>query len=314
MRILVTGAGGLIGGRISDYLIKAGYSVAASTRNPKAIISLIPGIKPVQIDWNDIKSIEAACKNIDVVLHAAGMNAQDCASNPNAALEFNGNVTARLVAAAVNSHVQKLVYMSTAHVYSNKLVGEICENKIPLNSHPYATSHIAGESATLGLEETNLVGLVLRLSNVVGEPINKNANCWMLLANDLCREAINFRTITLKTSGKQQRDFISLGDVCKASDFFIRKDINKGGSNIFNVGGGRSIRVYEMARIIATRCHSLFGYYPDILINNDDFHNSESETLKYSINKLLSLGFVLNNDLGSEIDRILKMCMGSTEK
>ena len=38
---------------------------------------------------------------IDVIIHTAGMNSQDCANDPVAALEFNGVATTRLVTGSI---------------------------------------------------------------------------------------------------------------------------------------------------------------------------------------------------------------------
>ena len=97
-------------------------------------------------------------ENVDVVIHTAGMNAQECASDPEQALAFNGTVTADLVSSAVKQGVQKFIYLSTAHVYKEPLVGTISESSQTTNTHPYATSHLAGEIPVL---EQILKALVL---------------------------------------------------------------------------------------------------------------------------------------------------------
>ena len=50
-----------------------------------------------------MKEVAKACKNIDVIVHAAGMNAKDCLENPDLAMKVNGNATERLVGAHLNS-------------------------------------------------------------------------------------------------------------------------------------------------------------------------------------------------------------------
>ena len=131
----------------------------------------------VRIKWNDESTLERICEGIDVIIHAAGMNARDCAADPLGAMNFNGLATKRLVEAASRSGVKKFIYLSTAHIYASPLVGNITEKTLPQNSHPYATSHLAGESAVLHANDCGIIrGLVIRLSNAYGAPTHKNVN------------------------------------------------------------------------------------------------------------------------------------------
>ena len=110
-------------------------------------------------------------------------------------MDFNGVATKRLVEAASRAGVKKFIYLSTAHVYASPLVGTITEQTLPNNSHPYASSHLAGESAVLNADERGVIqGVVMRLSNAYGAPMHKGVNCWMLVVNDLCRQAVQTRS------------------------------------------------------------------------------------------------------------------------
>ena len=152
-----------------------------------------------KITWDDDIALKRSCIGVDVVIHAAGINAQDCVSDPKAALEFNGGVTTRFVEAASKAGVWRFIYLSTAHVYSNPLVGVITEESHPSNQHPYATSHLAGDEAVLRANQLGKIqGFVFRLSNGFGAPMHKDVNCWMLLVNDLCKQAVVTHKMILK--------------------------------------------------------------------------------------------------------------------
>src|SRR3546814_14338280 len=112
-----------------------------------------------------------ACRGCDAVIHAAGMNAQNCAANPVEALEFNGVATARLVQAAARVGIRRFIYLSTAHVYCAPLTGTITEDTCLRNLHPYATTHLAGENAVLlAVQFGEILGIVLGIANVLGVP------------------------------------------------------------------------------------------------------------------------------------------------
>jgi UDP-glucose 4-epimerase len=148
-KILITGGMGYVGGRLAVHLAQAGHQIVLGSRNASSPPVWLPQAEVLQIAWGDAGALEQSCDGVDVVIHAAGMNAQDCAADPAAALGFNGVATARLVAAACRAGVQRFIYLSTAHVYASPLVGAITEETCPRNMHPYATSHIAGEHAVL---------------------------------------------------------------------------------------------------------------------------------------------------------------------
>ncbi len=311
MRILITGAQGFVGGRVAEVFCAKGYEVVLGSRVQIESFNFSPQANIALINWSDMSSLEAACKGVDVVVHASGMNSIDCTLDPLKAFEVNALYTGRLINAAIYQKVKRLIYISTAHVYSNPLLGEISEDTCPKNLHAYATSHLAGEN--LVLAHKDIEGIVLRLSNAFGPPVNKNVNCWMLLVNDLCRQVVEEKQIYLKSDASQLRDFISMTDMVSAIEHFLNFPIQPNQENIFNVGGEFTITIGEMAEIISSRANILFGYKPRITIK-DSKRRYDGENLKYSIEKLKFTGFQIQNLSHTEIDATLLFCKKHFEK
>jgi UDP-glucose 4-epimerase len=314
MLILITGGFGFIGGRLAQYLHKAGYQILLGSRNEVQPAVWLPEVKVVKTDWRQRADLKKICKGVDVIIHAAGMNAQDSVNNPVAALEFNGLATLRLVEAARSAGVKRFLYLSTAHVYASPLVGSITEESCPRNLHPYATSHLAGENAVLGATQRGEIeGLVLRLSNVYGVPSHKDVNCWMLLVNDLCRQVIETGTIVLKTKGIQYRDFIDIKHVCEIIEKLISCGVNSQLPSIINVGTGTSYSVYAMAKLIQRRCYEILYFKPNIMrLKSVNIENNKR--LKYKSNELIKLGVYQKVNNVGEIDRLLLFCKDMFEK
>ncbi len=309
MRILITGGFGFIGGRLAEYLTQAGYQIILGTRHSISSPEWLPQAEVEKIAWDDEVALERSCDGVDVIIHAAGMNAQDCTADPVAALAFNGLATARLVAAASRSGVQKFIYLSTAHVYASPLVGIITEETCPHNHHPYATSHLAGEHAVLSASHRGeFQSIVLRLSNVFGTPMHKGVNCWMLLANDLCKQAVQTRKLILQTSGLQQRDFIGLTEVCQVIERLAMGYVGSKQANIFNVGVGVSQSVLELAQLIQQRCTKVLSFEPELQHKSGEL-DEQHLTLIYSTDSLNSMGISCKSlDDKAEIDRLLQFC------
>ncbi|WP_419177007.1 SDR family oxidoreductase [Desulfosediminicola sp.] len=312
MRILITGGFGFIGGRLAVYLGSLGHDIVLSSREKFNPPSWLPKAVVTKVSWESDQELEKCCKGIEVVIHAAGMNAQDCALDPVAAISFNGVATSRLVSAASKMAVKRFIYLSTAHVYMNPLVGVITEDTCPRNMHPYATSNLAGEYSILGARQRcEIEGVVLRLSNVFGAPTHRNVNCWMLLVNDLCRQAVTTRNMVLLTNGQHQRDFIGMSQVCRVIEKFVFPQQAFRQIEIANIGSGVSQPVLDMAILVQQRCREVLGFEP--LIERPIGASDESQpNLQYQSEVLPRL------DVGSEsqvsttdIDELLRFCQSS---
>lgn len=312
MNILITGGTGFIGGRLAVYLHESGHSISLASRNNNIYNAWLPNVPNVKIDWESPSDLASCCKNIDVVIHAAGMNSEECAKNPIKAHEFNGQSTARLANAASANDVKQFIYISSIHVYGNPLTGTITEKQAVNNTHPYATSHVAGELAVLeAVERTQMSGIVLRLSNAFGSPSNVNVKCWSLLINDLCMQAVVNRQLALKTNGKSFRDFISIDNVCSIIKQFIDIHSHTKLSEIINIGSGNSTSILSMANLIQMRCKNILGYTPN-LVTNESPDDLQTQEFNYCINKLNSLIPIEHriNDIHG-VDRLLYFCKKS---
>jgi UDP-glucose 4-epimerase len=304
MRILITGGFGYLGGRLGQFLASEGHQVILGTRKELLPPFWLPTAETKQIRWDELKALEQLCEGVDAIIHTAGMNARDCNNDPLAALDFNGLVTARLAAAACSMKVKRFIYFSTAHVYSDNLSGIVTEETCPRNYHPYATSHLAGEYAVLAAcRDKSTEGIVLRLSNSFGAPVDKQLNCWMLLLNDLSKQLVQKNRIVLHTDGTQQRNFIPINEVCRASLHLLNVPLTSLKSGIFNLGA-TSCSVFEMANLVRKRYKCIFNL--DTEIQRPDFPADFSHySFVFSIDKLKKTGFIPSGDFESEIDILL---------
>ena len=305
MHILITGGFGFLGGRLGKFLQEEGDTITLGSRVPHEPPPWLPRAKILEINWLDQVALGDACNDVDVVIHAAGMNAGECGNDPAGALDFNGGATARLMAAASQTRIKKFIYLSTAHVYSSPLEGVITETTEVKNSHPYATSHLAGESAVLTTGWSG--GSVIRLSNVFGAPTHRDVNCWMLLVNELCRQVIERKKITLRTNGMQYRDFVDMNRVCGVISTIIRGDLDLN-KKIFNLGFGTSKTVLEMAKLIQSRCEILLGFKPDLEITESS-QNEKHYPLIYRSENLTSSDVLGDQEsFVAEVDNLILFC------
>lgn len=304
MKILVAGGFGFIGGRIAQALQAAGHELVLGSRTTPAPPVWLPAAQVRLMNWQSPRNLLEACAGIDCIVHAAGMNAADCAANPPMALQVNGVGAARLVEAAIAAGVTRFFYFSTAHVYASPLQGEINEESCPRNLHPYASSHLAGEYALLdALARNNIAGSSLRLSNGFGSPMAVDTRCWTLLANDLCRQAVTKGKLVLQSSGEQLRDFVPLSSVCEGVTRLLSLP-TASLPPILNIGSGYSISVLAMAEVIQSRCQAILGYTPALEVGAS---KETTRPLRYTSLYGQRLGLT-SVDPVEEIDALLEFC------
>lgn len=258
MKALVTGASGLVGSRIAEALTKAGVRVTWGSRSDLPNVGIFGG-ETALMDWENSDSLDKACQGMDVVIHAAAMNASDATVDPIGAHLVNGVASARLAMAAKEAKVKRLIYLSTAHVYKNPLIGKIDEGSRTNNPHPYAASKLAGEISIQQFAQANgLQILTLRLSNAIGAPIFKETKCWHLVAHDLCRQAVQNGSVELHTDGQQWRDFVTLQRVADVVIKMVHTELNLNSIKVLNVGG-KPLRIIELAQLIRDRSSVYLG-------------------------------------------------------
>lgn len=309
MRILITGGTGYLGGRLAQYLVSnTSNTIILGTRNKVTELAWLPQVQVVNTLWNSESELEKICFEIDVVIHLVGMNAIDCSNNPLLALEVNGLFTARLLQSSIKQNVKRFIYISSAHIYDDSLRGKITEQSPSNNLHPYATSHRTGEDVVRSAHlKSEIEGVVIRLSNSFGAPAHVDTNCWSLVTNDLCRQALKSSHMILKITKMQRRDFISITDVCRAIEHLMNLNTSLLNDGLFNLGGEWSPTITEVAKTLSERVNFLTG--KEITIKSSNLEkNSSPPNLDYDIAKIKLTGFELRNHRESEFDNLILFC------
>ena len=137
LRVLVTGAGGFIGGHLATELVRAGADVRAlvryNSRNDRGTLEwhdrdVVAQMEVVLGDLRDPESVTRAVRDTDWVLHLGAQIAIPY-SYVNARDFFETNVlgTLNVAQAALDAGVKRLVHTSTSEVYGTALTVPITE-------------------------------------------------------------------------------------------------------------------------------------------------------------------------------------------
>jgi UDP-glucose 4-epimerase len=310
VKVLLTGGVGYVGGRLAAFLAgSAAHEVVLGTRTPQRVPAWAAAHRVVETDWMHEATLAHACAGVEAIVHLAGMNARRCAEDPVGALEINAVATARLLRAAAAAGVRRFIYLSSAHVYGAALEGTVDESTCPAPRHPYATSHRAGEDVARHAQQSGgIEALVVRLSNSYGAPADPTADCWTLLTNDLCLQAVRSRRLILRTSGGQRRDFVPLAECCRALAHMLAVPASVCAEEVINLGGGWTPRVREMAELIAARVAVVLGSRPEVHLGESS-DATGSGLVEYRIERLRASGFQPDPDARLlEIDRLIRFC------
>ncbi len=292
MKVLVTGGNGYLGGRIVNYLVNKGLHCKAGDRSI----------------FSNNASLERACRCVNIVVHLASANAQECVKDPEAALLVNGLNTLRLLKASESMGVSKFIYFSTAHIYGSPFKGVLSEESLPRPLHPYSITHRVAEDYVLEFDKRGkIAGTIFRLTNAVGSPVRKDANCWMLVANDLCKQAVLNKKMVLRSKSSVERDYVPISSVASSVFFAINNNNLNGG--IYNISSGKVVSLQYLTGVISNRSVSVLGFKPKVSFSSvEDEKSKKNERFVIPNEKLKLSGCVIDTDIKYEIDNLLLNC------
>jgi NAD dependent epimerase/dehydratase len=154
-RVLVTGAGGFIGGHLAGYLVRQGASVRGMTRynsrDDRGTLDwlepeIAAEVEPFAGDIRDIESAKKAMDGVQIVLHLAAQIAIPYSYvNPRDFFETNVLGTLNIAQAALDLGIERVVHTSTSEVYGSARIIPITEDHPIEPQSPYAASKVGSD-------------------------------------------------------------------------------------------------------------------------------------------------------------------------
>lgn len=242
MKVLVTGGAGFIGSHLVDSLLLAGHEVLVVddfSTGKREYINKQASFLDKDIRDDDLKSIFEDFSP-DLVYHlAAQKNVRTSLENPVLDADINIKGALNVLMAAIDSQVEKFVFVSTCGIYGNTENLPTDEQGSEDALSPYILNKLSFEKYLKILAQDKIKWAALRLSNVYGprqDPYGEAGVIAIFLDNAL-RDKVSY----INGDGLQTRDFIYVADVVSA----LLKIIDKG-EGIYNVGTGRESTLLDI--------------------------------------------------------------------
>ncbi len=315
MKVLVAGAGGYLGGRVSQHLAERGHSVTALVHHrpkdagawEKHIARVVEGDAA-----NDEKLSSALKDKPDCVVYLISLDHRESGKDPFKTLDVNAGIFWKLLDACAQQGSSRIIYLSTQQVYGKYNPGDVIDEDTPLLPvNAYGLTHMyCEELASLYSREKGLDCISVRLSNGFGAPVFAECNCWWLAVNDFCRMAFRERAVKLLSDGTPQRDFIPVADVCQAIEMLVTSTSSSLKHPVYNLGGGKTYTMLETAHRVAAVCSEKYGEEIPVLLPDGKYssgagHHHDMSRFTFDIGRIKELGFKPSADLHPGIEEVL---------
>ena len=250
---LVTGAAGFIGSHIVDELLNRGWSVTgldnlSTGRQSNLVATDSTDFELIEGDLRDETTLETAIEDVDIVFHhAASISVPKSVERPARTTDINCTGTAKLLEAARNKGVDRVVLASSAAVYGSNVEIPVSEEAPTEPESPYALSKRYTEQLALQYaEQHELDAIALRYFNVFGPRQDPEGEYAAVIPQFIQLMSDGHRPV-IYGDGEQSRDFVHVDDIVAANLAAATADCER---EIFNVASGNRVTINELVETI----------------------------------------------------------------
>ena len=299
-KVAVTGGLGFIGSHLVSKLNEDNDIVIVDDQTSGNIKNL-EGLDFTKIDtdFTDITQakLEMIFEDVDYVFHMAAMTSVlESVNNPLRSNEVNITGTLKVLEAAKNCEVKKLILSSSSAIYGETETVPISE-KNPINPlSPYAVTKATGELYCKVYSEIyELSTIALRYFNVFGpkqDPKSQYAAVIPIFIDKLLKK----ESPIIYGDGEQTRDFVSVKQIVEANILAAKSNE----TSSYNIGLGKSTSINQLFEMIK----EIIG--KDI---RPIYENERAGEIKHSvadISKAKSIGYTPKNDFIEELTETIE--------
>ena len=264
-KYLVTGAAGFIGSNIVEELVARGAEVRAldnlSTGKASNVEPFLDRIEFVEGDLNDSELLRRVVRGVDYVLHQAALpSVPRSIADPLSSHEANATGTLKLLIAARDEGVKRLVYASSSSVYGNSPTLPKREDMSTEPLSPYAVNKLAAEQyCRVFTRVFGLPAVALRYFNVFG-PRQDPKSQYAAVIPAFISSVLGGESPTVYGDGTQTRDFTYVQNVVQAN--LLACETDRADGEAINIACGERTSLLdllgEINRLLGTEVAAIF--------------------------------------------------------
>ena len=252
---VITGGAGFIGSNLARQLLGSGARVvvldnfsSGKRRNLDFIAEqgYADRFRLIEDDIRNSAALNEACSGAQVLFHMAAMGSvEQSVAQPELANEINVGGSIKVLQAARDAKLRRVVLSSSAATYGNNPELPKIETMRPEPLSPYASSKIAMEYYAANFHTLyGLETVILRYFNVFG-PHQDPTSIYAAVIPIFVHKLLSGVAPRINGDGGQTRDFVHVSDVARANMLAAFAPSNACGRPI-NVAGGRVISVIDL--------------------------------------------------------------------
>jgi NAD dependent epimerase/dehydratase len=314
--VLVTGAGGFIGGHLVERLVRDGARVRAlvryNSRNERGTLDWLPpdAVREVEVvlgELRDIESVGRAVAGTEIVFHLGAQIAIPYSFiNPRDYFETNVLGTLNVAQSALAHDVSRIVHTSTSEVYGTARQVPITEDHPLEPQSPYAASKIAADKLIDSYHRSfRLPATVLRPFNTYGPRQSARAVIPTIVSQALAGDVLRLGSLD------PRRDLTFVTDTV---DGFVRAALAPEAiGRTVQLGTERDVSVGDVVRVVG----EVLGRELTVKQDADRIRPEASEVLQLLSSPRLAgelLGWSAQVDLEEGLRRTIEWIEGSRER
>jgi len=252
MKTVVSGGAGFIGSHLVDALLELGHDVTVldnfSTGRLENLPSACGQVRIVECDLGSFGEWTEEFAGVDWVFHLAALaDIVPSIQNPRAYFQSNVDGTFNVLQAALQSGVERLIYVASSSCYGLPDIFPTPESAPIRPQYPYALTKYLGEELVLHWAQVyDLAALSLRFFNVYG-PRSRTSGTYGAVFGVFLAQKLAGKPYTIVGDGEQTRDFTYVSDIVSA--LITAAQSNRSGK-VYNVGSGATVAINRLVELL----------------------------------------------------------------